>query len=88
MRARSTLVFVGLALVIAALAHSFASPGQGRSAKSVIFELLYAPFVFLPNGSGPWLASAFGLGLILIAIVLPKGKSSSKTSSGGKGDET
>lgn len=84
MRARSALVFAGVAVLIAAVAHVAVSPAHGRSAKSVFFEVLYVPFAFLPNGSGPWLAAAFGLGLFLIALVLPKGKSSSKKTLGGE----
>lgn len=71
MSVRRVLAVLGVVLVVAG--QTVAHTGSlGRSSKSTVFELLYAPFAFLPNGSGPWLASALGLGLVLVALCYPR----------------
>jgi hypothetical protein len=73
---RALLVVLGLGLI--ALIHTPREAAAGRSARSAIFEVLYAPFALLPNGSGVWVGTAFAIGLILLAILLPRTKSKEK----------
>lgn len=69
---------VVLAFALVAIIHTppelFPLP-EGSSVRSAPFYLLYAPFAWLPNGAGKPLGTAFALGLLLVALLLPKKKS-------------
>jgi hypothetical protein len=72
---RTLLVILALGLLAVIHTPSDLFPfAVGSSAKSAPFYLLYAPFAWLPNGAGKPLGTAFALGLLLVAIVLPKKK--------------
>ena len=72
---RWLLVFVALALIAVIYTPPDLYPFASVSAKSAPIYALYAPFTWLPNGSGRPLGTAFALGLLLVAILLPKKES-------------
>jgi hypothetical protein len=84
MRTLLVMLALGLIAVIHTPADLFPF-SAGSSARSAPFYLLYAPFAWLPNGSGKPLGTAFALGLLLVAVVLPKKKTGQGDTQGRTG---
>lgn len=76
MRALLLIVACGMIAVIYSPPHLFGTSSFG--ARSGPFYALLVPFALLPNGAGKPLATAFALGLVIVAILMPWRKSKPK----------